>query len=65
MECTEDGFLRFKEGFDSAAYSMWFKSKHSLIKPELEEVNDWKKLHFQIILTRIKCIIWAKELGNI
>ena len=48
LECTEDGFLRFKEGFDSAAYSIWFKSKDSLINPELEEINDWKKVEFSI-----------------
>jgi hypothetical protein len=48
LECTEDGLLRFKEGFNSTAYSIWFKNKDSLINPELDENNDWIKVEFSI-----------------
>jgi hypothetical protein len=48
LECTEDGFLRFKEGFDSAAYSIWYKNKDNIIPSATDENNDWKKIEFSI-----------------
>jgi len=48
LECTEDGFLRFKEGFDSAAYSIWYKNKDNLIPTSSDDINDWKKIEFSI-----------------
>lgn len=61
LECTEDGFLRFKEGFDSAAYAIWYKSKDSLINPELGENNDWKKLEFSIHFKTKKMYIMGER----
>ena len=61
LECTEDGFLRFKEGFDSAAYSIWIKTKDSLINPELEEINDWKKVEFSIHYNTNKMYIMGER----
>ena len=61
LECTEDGFLRFKEGFDSAAYSIWYKSKESLINPELDENNDWKKVEFSIHFNTKKMYVMGER----
>ena len=61
LECTEDGFLRFKEGFDSAAYSIWYKSKDSLINPELDENNDWIKVEFSIHFNTNKMYIMGER----
>jgi hypothetical protein len=61
LECTEDGFLRFKEGFDSAAYSIWFKNKESLINPELDENNDWIKVEFSIHFNTNKMYIMGER----
>lgn len=48
LECTEDGFLRFKEGFDSAAYTLWYKPSKNLITPDTDENYEWKKVEFSI-----------------
>jgi hypothetical protein len=61
LECTEDGLLRFKEGFDSAAYSIWIKTKDSLINPELEENNDWIKVEFSIHFNTNKMYIMGER----
>jgi hypothetical protein len=61
LECTEDGFLRFKEGFDSAAYSIWIKTKDSLINPELDENNDWIKVEFSIHFNTNKMYIMGER----
>jgi len=61
LECTEDGFLRFKEGFDSAAYSIWFKNKDSLINPELEGIKGWQKVAFSIHFNTNKMYIMGER----
>ncbi len=64
LECTEDGFLRFKEGFDSAAYSIWYKSKNSLINPELDENNVWIKVEFSIHFNTNKMYIMGERVKD-
>ncbi|MBF2709460.1 hypothetical protein [Flavobacterium soyangense] len=64
LECTEDGFLRFKEGFDSAAYSIWYKSKDNLINPELDKNNDWKKVEFSIHFNTNKMYIMGERVKD-
>jgi hypothetical protein len=64
LECTEDGFLRFIEGFDSAAYSIWFKSKSSLINSELEEIDDWKKVEFSIHFNTKKMYVMGERVKD-
>ena len=64
LECTEDGFLRFKEGFDSAAYSIWYKSKDSLINPEIDENNDWKKVEFSIHFNTKKMYVMGERVKD-
>lgn len=61
LECTEDGFLRFKEGFDSAAYSLWYKSKDNIINSELDEINDWTKVEFSIHFNTQKMYIMGER----
>ena len=51
LECTEDGFLRFKEGFDSAAYSIWFKTNDSIIDADLGE--DYKKTTTDFLIQKL------------
>ena len=64
FECTEDGFLRFKEGFDSAAYSIWYKNKENLITPELDKNHDWKKVEFSIHFNTNKMYIMGERVKN-
>ena len=64
FECTEDGFLRFKEGFNSEAYSIWYKSKDSQINPELDEINDWKKVEFSIHFNTKKMYIMGERVKD-
>lgn len=64
LECTEDGFIRFKEGFDSAAYSIWYKNKDNQIDPELDENNDWKKVEFSIHFNTNKMYIMGERVKD-
>lgn len=43
LECTENGVLKFEEGFDSAAYSLWYKYNDTAISSGSDEISDWKK----------------------
>jgi hypothetical protein len=61
LECTEDGFLRFKEGFDSAAYSLWYKTKDSIINPESDESNIWTRVEFSIHFNTNKIYIMGER----
>jgi len=64
FECTEDGFLRFKEGFDSAVYSLWYKRKDSLINLEPEENNNWVLVEFSIHFNTKKMYIMGERVKN-
>jgi hypothetical protein len=61
LECTEDGFLRFKEGFDSAAYSLWIKPSKNLITPDADENYEWKKVEFSIHYNTKKMYIMGER----
>jgi len=64
LECTEDGFLRFKEGFDSAAYSIWYKNKDTLFNTASDEINDWKKIEFSIHFNTKKMYIMGERVKD-
>lgn len=64
LECSEDGFLRFKEGFDSAAYSIWYKGKNNPINPESDEISDWKKVEFSIHFNTKKMYIMGERVKD-
>ncbi|TDD94210.1 hypothetical protein [Flavobacterium cellulosilyticum] len=61
LECTEDGLLRFKEGFDSSAYSLWYKTNDSLINPKSIETNDWNRAEFSIHFRTKKIYIMGER----
>lgn len=61
LECTEDGFLRFKEGFDSAAYSLWYKTINNIVDSESDESNVWRKVEFSIHFNTKKMYIMGER----
>lgn len=61
LECTEDGFFKFKEGFDSAVYSLWYKFKDNIINSELDEINDWVEVEFSIHFNTKKMYIMGER----
>jgi len=48
LECTEEGFLKPKEGFDSEVFYIWYKNRDNQYNPDLDESNVWKKIEFSI-----------------
>ncbi len=50
IECSESGIPIFKEGFDSAAYSFWYKKAKA---PE----EEWTYLSFTIHFNKMKMFI--------
>ncbi|MDD5151895.1 MAG: hypothetical protein PHC28_15685 [Flavobacterium sp.] len=61
LECTENGVLKFEEGFDSAAYTLWYKFNDNTINSELDEMNDWKKVEFSIHFNTKKMYIMGER----
>lgn len=61
LECTEEGFLRFKDGFNSAAYTIWFRNKDNQTNIDFEEINDWKKVEFSIHFNTNKMYIMGER----
>lgn len=61
LECTKDGFLLFKEGFDSAAYSLWYKTKENLILSDPNEEYIWKKVELSIHFNTKKIYIMGER----
>jgi hypothetical protein len=53
IECSESGIPIFKEGFDSAAYSLWYKKVNS----GKEEEEEWTYQSFTIHFNRMKMFI--------
>ncbi|WP_264564875.1 hypothetical protein [Flavobacterium sp. N3904] len=55
IECSESGIPIFKEGFNSASYSFWYK-KDENIKSKNEE-SDWTQTSFTIHYDKKKIFI--------
>jgi hypothetical protein len=51
IECSESGIPIFKEGFDSAAYSFWYK------KAKATEEEEWTYQSFTIHFNKMKMFI--------
>ena len=51
IECSESGIPIFKEGFDSSAYSLWYK------KAKANEEEEWTYLSFTIHFNKMKMFI--------
>lgn len=62
LECTEKGYLRFKEGFDSAAYTMWYKTKDNHLESDPEEYEDWTRVGFTIHFKTKKMYIMGERI---
>jgi hypothetical protein len=56
IECTESGVPVFKEGFNSASYSFWYK-KSDTAKSKSEDENEWILQSFSIHHDKMKMFI--------
>jgi len=57
IECDEAGAPKFKKGFDSAAYTLWYQ----YTSPESEEEMDWKEVPFTIHFNTLKMFIQGER----
>jgi hypothetical protein len=56
IECSESGIPIFKEGFNSASYSFWYKKSDSE-KSKSSDDNEWILQSFSIHHDRLKMFI--------
>ncbi|MDR6843469.1 hypothetical protein [Flavobacterium granuli] len=56
IECSESGVPIFKEGFNSASYSLWYK-KSNTSKSKSEDENEWILQSFSIHYDKKKMFI--------
>lgn len=56
IECSESGIPLFKEGFNSASYSFWFK-KNTTVKSNDDDENEWTRQPFTIHYDKKKMFI--------
>lgn len=56
IECSESGVPLFKEGFNSASYSLWYK-KNDITKSKSDDGNDWTMQSFSIHYDKKKMFI--------
>jgi hypothetical protein len=56
IECTESGVPIFKEGFNSASYSFWYK-KNEKAKSKSDDENEWILQQFSIHYDKKKMFI--------
>lgn len=56
IECSESGVPLFKEGFNSASYSLWYK-KSDTEKSKSDDENDWTMQSFSIHYDKKKMFI--------
>jgi hypothetical protein len=56
IECSESGIPVFKEGFNSASYSLWYK-KSTSGKSKSNEEEEWKLQQFSIHYDKKKMFI--------
>jgi hypothetical protein len=56
IECSESGIPVFKEGFNSASYSFWYKKSDAATSNSSDE-NEWILQSFSIHRDRLKMFI--------
>lgn len=56
IECSESGVPIFKEGFNSASYSLWYK-KSDTAKSKSDDENEWILQSFSIHYDKKKMFI--------
>jgi len=56
IECSESGIPIFKEGFNSASYSFWYK-KNDSVNSKSKDDNEWKLQQFSIHYDKKKIFI--------
>ncbi|WP_281226086.1 hypothetical protein [Flavobacterium aquiphilum] len=56
IECSQSGVPIFKEGFNSASYSFWYK-KSDTAKSKSDDENDWTLQSFSIHYDKKKIFI--------
>ncbi len=64
LECSENGTLKFKEGFDSAVYTLCYKIKDNLINSESSDNNDWILVEFSIHFNTKKMYIMGERVKD-
>jgi len=57
IECDEAGAPKFKKGFDSAAYTLWYQYTN----PESEDDVNWKEVPFTIHFNTLKMFIQGER----
>lgn len=57
MECDEAGMPKFKKGYDSAAYTLWYQYTN----PETESDMNWKPVEFTIHFNSLKMFIQGER----
>ena len=60
IECSESGIPIFKEGFNSASYSFWYKKSDTPNPNQRMKTNGFYNL-FQFIMTKRKCLFLENE----
>jgi hypothetical protein len=64
IECSEIGIPIFKEGFNSASYSLWYKSNDNEINSETSENNNWILVQFSIHFNKKKMYIMGERVKD-
>ena len=57
IECDEAGAPKFKKGYDSAAYTLWYQ----YTSPESEDEMNWKEVPFTIHFNTLKMFIQGER----
>lgn len=63
IECDRNGDPLFKDGFDSASYSLWYKNNKE-VNLETGENNSWVLVHFSIHRNKNKMYIMGERVKD-
>lgn len=61
MECKENGQAKFKKGFDSATYTLWYQNTSSLTSDDNE---GWTAVQFSIHFNKLKMYIQGERIKD-
>ena len=60
IECDEAGAPKFKKGFDSAAYTLWYQYTN----PESDDETSWIAVEFSIHFNTLKMFIQGERVKD-
>ncbi|OCB75517.1 hypothetical protein [Flavobacterium crassostreae] len=55
IECSQKGIPKFREGFDSAVYTLWYKTDAA--ESQTEQIVEWNEVQFSIHFKKKKMFI--------